>query len=136
MKKRFGKNNGAENADYSAVGNNSVKAILIGLVSFILIIFILSVVLSIVILHSDISSSTINILYISVILVSGLLGGFITGRKCTYKGIVHGFVLGLCISTAISAITAVVGNISIYSLIIKSVIVVLSSTIGGIIGIK
>lgn len=114
----------------------TLKAICSGLLSFILVLAVLSVILTLLIMYTDISDTTVHVLYITILLIAALIGGFKTGRKCSQKGLIHGFAVGIILCIIALIYTGAAADIAIYDAVIKSLIVMIATSVGGIIGVK
>ena len=136
MKKNFASPKIGNKSNIKKEGGGTLKALVYGLIYFIAVLLVLSVILSLAFMYSDISETTVHVMYIAVLLVASLMGGFKAGRKCPQKGLVHGFAVGIAVCVLALIFTAVTVDISAYEAVIKSLVIMLATSIGGIIGVK
>lgn len=122
--------------NFSGGGGSTLRAVGSGLISFLALLIIFSVILSLIVMYMPVSETTVHVLYISILLVASLIGGFKAGRKCSHKGLVHGFAVGIIICMAALIFTGCTAEIAAYDAVIKSLVVMIATSIGGIIGIK
>ncbi len=118
------------------LSGNTVRAIVSGLLCFLVVLFLLAVILTLVTMYTDISTSTLHVLYLTALLIAALLGGFKTGRGCHRKGLLHGFAVGVLVCGFALVYTGVTADLSAYDAVIKSLIVMFGASTGGMIGVK
>lgn len=126
----------SKSQDGSIKNSSSVKAVLYGLGGFAAVVLVLTAILAVLNMYTEISGGTTHILYITILLAASLIGGFSTGRKCSRKGLMHGFVLGVVIWLLILLYTVATGDISPYEAVIKFLVITVAASLGGVIGIK
>ncbi len=136
MKKNFITKKFENRKNFSSGGGSTLRAVFSGLISFMALLIIFSVILSLIAMYMPVSETTVHVLYISILLVAALIGGFKTGRKCSHKGLVHGFAVGVIICLAALIFTGCTTDISAYDAVIKSLVIMIATSLGGIIGIK
>lgn len=118
------------------LSGNAVRAIVSGLICFIVVLFLSAIILTLATMYTDISASTLHVLYLTALLVAALLGGFKTGRGCHRKGILHGFAVGVLICGFALIYTGITADLAAYDAVIKSLVVMFGASFGGMIGVK
>ncbi len=119
--------------------NIKTKSILFGIITFALILFVLSMVYSFLLLKDNTDHSEIKNNTIFIVGISSFIAGLVSGKINRLKGIQCGFLCGagsfavlIFMSLLFRYNTPILTAINI----IKFGVILLSSTVGGIIGVN
>ena len=110
---------------------NYLKGILFFLIPFIVLLFIITIFYYFDLL----SNQSIKYFKIIILLLSCLSGGFYIGRKSQNKGYLNGIILSGIILTCFFLINLFLGDLK-WQVIIYYLIIVITTTIGSMIGIN
>lgn len=104
-----------------------------GVIATIFMLFILAFVLTV----KDLPAAAASVFSSLAIGFGGFIGGFFSSRKAGHKGLLFGFITGvfLYIIVLCASLIVTTGGFTILSLI-KLAITLLSSAIGGVIGVN
>ena len=99
--------------------------------------FVMIVICSIILLKTNISDTALNVLNLICFSIGAFAGGFTISKMFKEKGLVYGLINGLVLFL-VSFITSLAINFSSPTLfsIIKLIVILISSLIGGITGVN
>ena len=112
-----------------------IKNIITSLLYFFLIIIISTIFLTIFNYFNILNDKLIAILKLLIPIISILISSFILGKKTNKKGYIEGLKLGLIVISIFTAITLLLKELSIKS-IIYHIIILLTSILGSMLGIN
>lgn len=103
----------------------------LGLLSTIIITFIVSLIIT----SSSEYPKYTSVFFIISVIISCIISGFIASKKCNFKGIISGLLCSIPYSLFITVIMLFFTNCKLKeSTIILYLIIIICSTIGGIVG--
>jgi len=115
--------------------SQSAAALIKGLFSAIIIISIGAAITALLFNLTDVSSNILNLSHYLILGLAFLISGFITGRSCKNKSLLHGLLLALLSIVIILIATAAGSNIYLLNAIVKSIIIIFCSSLGGMLGV-
>ena len=110
---------------------NYVKSYLYFLIPLIILLFLLTIFYY----FDIISQNTTKYLKIGIVIISALIGGFQIGQYSNTKGYLQGIILGTIISIIFFIISLFTKDLK-PSQILYYLIIIITTTIGGILGIN
>lgn len=127
-------NKGVENF----INKKSVRAILFGVASGIISIIILFLIVGFAVTKLDsYPASIIDYVILGILIIGGFIAGNVTGRIYKSSGILYGAVTGIVLFLIIllAGISSIANGATLFTLY-KLAILVVSSALGGILGVN
>ena len=124
---------GSKNSDTNTI---SIKNLALCLILSIILVIALTFILALISVNSSMLDEHLAVWEISAIAIALLIGGFVCGRRNGSKGLYNGLILGALFAVVILIFS--VSNQSFHAVpfMIKTATALVSSAIGGIVGVK
>ncbi len=126
------------NKQKSITKNNAIiPALIFGTISIVISLIILTFIFSIVISKVDIPDNIISVLSTFIISFCSFISSLVCSKIIGSKGLLIGAICGVSICTILLLIGIIILNSSFSSIgLIKSIAIISSSLIGGVIGVN
>ena len=121
--------NGPEKKEY-------LSGILFGICISLVVLSVLVLVLAFVLSMVDISSSVLNVISIVLLIITGFTAGIISARRIFKNGIKIGLFTGACLALLLLVVSGIVTNGIGFECLSKMLVLIVSSTVGGVLGVN
>ncbi len=117
--------------------NKLIKSLVISVILSIAVTFVMIIISSIILLKININDTVLNVLNLISFSIGSFAGGFTISKFFKEKGLIYGLINGFALFV-VSFVISIAINFSAPSLfsLVKLIVILLSSLIGGITGVN